>query len=93
VTELETTVCLAVSSVCYKSSRLLLLNPKLSAGILSLEFQKESLGRDMGFGIVLPKYQTQRVLEICRCSLYCFADCHWRNESSSLNINESIYEE
>jgi hypothetical protein len=42
---LETTVCLAVISVCYKSSRLFLLNPKLSAGILSIEFQKDSLKR------------------------------------------------
>jgi hypothetical protein len=39
-TEFETTVCLAVISVCYKSSRLLLLNPKFGAGLMFLEFQK-----------------------------------------------------
>jgi hypothetical protein len=49
VNEFETTVCLAIISVCYKSSRLLLLNPKLGAGILSLEFQKESLERGKKF--------------------------------------------
>jgi hypothetical protein len=49
VTESETTVCLAVISVCYKSSRFLLLNPKLGAGILSLEFQKDSLKRGKKF--------------------------------------------
>jgi hypothetical protein len=49
VTDFETPVCLAIISVCYKSSRLLLLNPKLGAGILSLEFQKESLERGKKF--------------------------------------------
>jgi hypothetical protein len=49
VTDFETTVCLAIISVCYKSSSLLLLNPKLGAGILSLEFHKESLKRGKKF--------------------------------------------